>query len=78
MKSLKVERDGINFVGLFELTIKGITKQVRIPFTFKQEENQAIFRGKATINRKDWTIGGNTFGMSSDVTISILINAVQN
>lgn len=78
MKSLKVERDGINFVGLFELTIKGITKQVRIPFTFKQEENKAVFRGQATINRKDWTIGGNTFGMSSDVTISILINAVQN
>lgn len=78
MKSIKIERDGTNYVGVFELTMKGITKVIRMPFTFKQEGNVGVFDGHSTINRKEWAVGGSTFGMSSDVAIHVLINAVQN
>ena len=78
MKSTKIERDGVNYMGLFELTMKGITKVIRMPFTFKQEGNIGVFDGHTTINRKEWAVGGSTFGMSSDVAIHVLINAVQN
>jgi polyisoprenoid-binding protein YceI len=77
MKSLRVEQDGVNYIGLFELTIKGIAKQVRIPFTFKQEGKTGVFNGQATINRKDWGLGGSVWGMSNEVLFFIRINTMQ-
>lgn len=76
MKTTKIEKDGNNFVGYFDLTIKETTKSVKIPFTFKQEGNNAVFQGSAVINRRDWSVGGGTWGMSDDVTFSIAINAI--
>ncbi len=76
MKTTKIEKDGNNFVGYFDLTIKETTKSVKIPFTFKQEGNNATFQGSAVINRRDWSVGGGTWGMSDNVTFTILVNAV--
>ena len=77
MKTTKIEKDGNNFVGYFDLTIKETTKSVKIPFTFKQEGNNATFQGSAVINRRDWSVGGGTWGMSDSVTFSIAVNAVS-
>ena len=76
MKSTKIEKIGNDFVGYFDLTIKETTKNVKIPFTFKQEGNNATFLGSTTINRREWAVGGGTLGMSEDVTFTILVNAV--
>jgi polyisoprenoid-binding protein YceI len=77
MKTTKIEKEGNNFVGYFDLTIKETTKSVKIPFTFKQEGNNATFQGSAIINRRDWSVGGGTWGMSDNVTFTILVNAVS-
>jgi polyisoprenoid-binding protein YceI len=77
MKTTKIEKDGSNFVGYFDLTIKETTKSVKIPFTFKQEGNNATFQGSAVINRRDWSVGGGTWGMSDNVTFTIAVNAVS-
>jgi polyisoprenoid-binding protein YceI len=77
MKSIKIEKDGANFVGTFDLTMKATTKSVKIPFTFKQDGDKAIFAGSTVINRKDWSVGGGTWGMGSDVTFSVTINTVK-
>lgn len=77
MKTTKIEKDGNNFVGYFDLTIKETTKSVKIPFTFKQEGNNAAFQGSAVINRRDWSVGGGTWGMSDNVTFTIAVNAVS-
>ena len=76
MKSTKIEKVGNDFVGYFDLTIKETTKNVKIPFTFKQDGNNATFLGSTTINRREWAVGGGTLGMSDDVTFTILVNAV--
>lgn len=76
MKTTKIEKEGSNFVGYFDLTIKETTKAVKIPFTFKQEGNNATFQGSAVINRRDWSVGGGTWGMSDNVTFTIAVNAV--
>lgn len=77
MKTTRIEKDGNNYIGYFDLTMKETTKSVKIPFTFKQEGNNATFQGSTTINRRDWSVGGGTWGMSDNVTFTIVINAVS-
>jgi polyisoprenoid-binding protein YceI len=77
MKTTKLEKDGSNYVGYFDLTIKETTKNIKIPFTFKQDGDKASFQGSTVINRRDWSVGGGTFGMSDNVIFSILVNAVK-
>lgn len=77
MKTTKIEKEGSSFLGYFDLTIKETTKSVKIPFTFKQEGNNATFQGSAVINRHDWSVGGGTWGMSDNVTFTIAVNAVS-
>ena len=74
MKSLKFEANGESFVGTFALTMKGVTKNIRLPFSFINEGENAIFKGSTIINRRDWQVGGGTLGMSDNVDISIVLN----
>lgn len=75
MSSSKIEKTATGYVGTFNLTIKSITKSIKIPFSADLTNDKISFKGIAQINRKDWSIGGNTFGMSSDVTLNLTINA---
>lgn len=77
MKTTKIEKEGNNYVGYFDLTIKETTKNVKIPFVFKQEGDKATFQGSTVINRRDWAVGGGTFGMGDNVTFTITVNAVR-
>ncbi len=78
IKSVHFEKDGQNFIGVFDLTIKKITKKIKIPFTFVETGDKATFKGGTVINRKDWSIGGGTWGMSDQVNFSVIINAIAN
>lgn len=56
------------------LTIKSVTKQVTIPFTFTQnEKHKAVFHGDLKINRLDYGIGKKTMFLKNDVLISISV-----
>jgi polyisoprenoid-binding protein YceI len=77
MVSTKIEKTATGYLGTFNLTIKTITKQVKIPFVVDVKGDKASFKGTTKINRKDWNIGGNTLGMSSDVTINLVINTTK-
>ena len=77
MKTTKIEKDGNNYMGYFDLTMKETTKNVKIPFIFKQEGDKATFQGSTVINRRDWKVGGGTFGMGDNVTFTITINATK-
>jgi polyisoprenoid-binding protein YceI len=77
MKTLKIEKEGNNYIGYFNLTMKAATKQIKLPFVFYQEGNKATFQGSTVINRRDWKVGGGTWGMSDDVTFSIVLNAIR-
>ncbi len=75
MASTKIEKSGNGYIGTFNLTIKTITKSLKIPFTADISNDKLVMKGSTTLNRKDWKIGGNTMGMSSDVTLNLVINA---
>ena len=75
VSSTKISRAGNQFTGTFNVTIKGVTKQVEIPFEFNQSGNNAEFRGTFTIHRSDFGIGGKTLTMSDEADVSILVKA---
>jgi len=77
MKTTKIEKDGSNYLGYFDLTIKETTKNLKIPFSFKQVGDKATFQGSTVINRRDWAVGGGTFGMGDEVTFTITINVLK-
>jgi polyisoprenoid-binding protein YceI len=78
LKSNSISKTADGYVGEFSLTIKNVTKPIKIPFKFTQNEKKGVFSAKFEINRKDWKFGGNTLGMGNNVTISLSLNTVSN
>ncbi len=70
------QADG-SFKGFFKLTIKGVTKDVVIPFTFTEKENNAVITGSFKINRRDYGVGDKSLILSDNVTINIEIKTVK-
>jgi polyisoprenoid-binding protein YceI len=71
-------RDGKGgYTGYFKLTIKGVTKDIVIPFSYSESGSTSIFQGSFSINRRDYTVGGNSLILSDNVEVSITINAVK-
>ncbi len=63
------------FKGKFKLTIKKTSKEVVIPFYYTENKNTAQVKGTFAINRRDFEVGGSSWTMSDNVSISILVNA---
>jgi polyisoprenoid-binding protein YceI len=78
MKTTKIIKEGSNFIGYFDLTMKDKTKNIKIPILFAQEGETATLQGSTIINRRDWEVGGQSLGMSNDVTFTIVVNVVKN
>jgi len=57
-KSSSVKKEGSSFVVTGNLSMKGITKEISIPFEFSSKGNTGTFKGKFTVNRKDYDIMG--------------------
>lgn len=62
------------YMGTFNVTIKSVIKSVKIPFSVDIKENAGVLKANFTINRQDWKFGGNTTGMSDNVSINLLLN----
>lgn len=78
MTSTKIEKNPIGgYIGTFNFTVKSITKSLKLPFTVEMSSDKAVFKGTTKLNRKDWQLGGNTMGMSNEVTINITINSTK-
>lgn len=71
-ESTKIEKKNDGYVAIGNLTLKGKTKPVEIPFTFAGKGNAGTFKGKFTINRRDFDIGKQ--GGSVGKTIAIELN----
>ena len=73
--SVKLTKKGSGYSGQFNVTIKGVTKPVEIPFSFTQTGNQAEFKGDFSVNRRDFGLGEKSVMMSDDVNVSIDVKA---
>lgn len=72
LTSISIEKgNNAAYSGVFDLTIKGITRRVTIPFTFTQTGSNRLFAGSFKINRLDYKIGKSNFLMSNDVKLTL-------
>lgn len=65
--STSVSRTDTGFVVRGELELKGVKKEIAIPFAFRSEGDRHLFYGKFKVNRGDFGIG-KVNGKESDST----------
>jgi len=61
------------FRGYFTLTLKGISKDITLPFTCIKEGDKYRIRGSFNLNRRDYGVGNKSLIMGDEVTIHINI-----
>ena len=59
------------------LSIKGISKPVSFPFEVSASGNETIFTGQFKINRRDFKVGGKSWVLSDDVTVTLNVSTVK-
>jgi polyisoprenoid-binding protein YceI len=57
------------------LTIKGVTKEINIPFTIAPAGSGYLFEGNFSLNRKDFGVGGGSFVLSDRVDVTLKVQA---
>ena len=76
MVSKKIKDMGKDqYKGTFALTIRDVTKEVEVPFTYTQAKGIGTFKGNFTIDRRDFGVGGNSIILSDNVKIFIELTA---
>lgn len=69
LQSIQLTRAGKSLQGVFDLTIKNITKRVTIRFTRKKQDTSVRFEGSFIINRMDYKIGEASSILENNVQI---------
>ncbi len=72
-KRFEMKNKGI-LVGIFDLSMKGKTKEISLPFEFKITDETAEIKAELNLNRRDYDIGGNSWVLSDEVKIFIKLN----
>lgn len=78
ISSVKLYKKGNGYAGMFNVTIKGTTKQMEIPFEFTQQDNNAEFKSSFPLNRRDFSVGGKSglaMFLADEVDVSIDVKA---
>ena len=57
------------------ITIKGVTKEIKFPFTYTAKDGGYLFEGEFSINRRDFGVGGKSFSMSDELNIVLSVYA---
>ncbi len=72
--STQIQKSGNSYVGTFNLTIKGTTKSVQLPFSVTNNGNDLDFKAtELSIDRTAYGVGGSSFTLSN--TVKIMLNA---
>jgi polyisoprenoid-binding protein YceI len=74
MKSTSISKSESGFIGKFDVTIKGKTKNISMPFTFNNKGETGTFKGKMKLDRLDFNVGESGFILSDDVSLDITLN----
>jgi polyisoprenoid-binding protein YceI len=79
MVSTKIEKSikENEYMGYFNLTIKNVTKNIKIPFIFTTIGTQSSFKGTFAINRTEYGLGEKSALLGDTATITITVNTQQ-
>jgi polyisoprenoid-binding protein YceI len=73
-KITKTNKDGYYYL-FGDLTIKGVTKEVKFPFTATAKDGGYLFEGSFKLNRRDFGVGGSSLSLGDDLTVSLSVLA---
>ncbi|MEQ8926316.1 MAG: YceI family protein [Fulvivirga sp.] len=75
LKSKTIKRnDSDSFEGVFDLTIKGITKNITISFAVnKTDKNQTTYSAQFEIDRLDFGVGSDSWIMGDEVKVFVTL-----
>jgi polyisoprenoid-binding protein YceI len=71
--STKITKADNGFVATGNLTLKGIMKEVTIPFTYEGTKEAGVFKGEFAIKRLDYNIGKQGEDPGNDVILNLEI-----
>ncbi len=71
--SSKIEKAGATYKVTGDLTIRGITRPVTIPFAFVNEGSDGIFSGEFIVNRVDFGVGSEESEVEYDVKVILKV-----
>jgi polyisoprenoid-binding protein YceI len=78
LQSTKIDKTGpISYNGHFKLTMKGVTKDVLIPFNFMKLNDRTEIKGSFSLNRRDYGVGGKSISMADNLTVTIVLNVTE-
>lgn len=79
MQSTKIEKTSPdNYMGTFNLTMKNVTKEIKLPFIFTKTPERAQFKGSFSLKRLDYGVGEKRLSMSDNVDIGIIVVVSEN
>ncbi len=76
-KSKKIDATKTGYAATGTLSIKGKSKEITIPFTYQEKNNEGVFNGNFTINRLDFGVGESSWILSDEVSILLNIKVVN-
>lgn len=72
------KKSGNSFIGKFNLTIKGKSKEVDVPFTYTESGSTISLTGTFKLNRLDYGVGGNSLVLSDEATVTIQVELAKS
>ena len=66
-----------NYNGIFDVTIKGKTKRIKVPFTYTENGSNASFKGSFSISRSDFVIGGKSMILADDAQVAVTVETTK-
>jgi polyisoprenoid-binding protein YceI len=73
--SEKVSARGAGFTVTGQLSIKGTSRTVSIPFTATEVNGGYLFEGSFQLNRRHFKVGGNSMVLGDNVRVSLSVQA---
>ncbi|NNJ55486.1 MAG: YceI family protein [Bacteroidia bacterium] len=70
-------KGGNNYNGTFNVSIKGKTKSVKVPFTFTETNGKGKFAGSFKVDRLDYGVGESSWMLGDDVTVKISLTSTK-
>ncbi len=70
-RSSKIEKTDKGYRAVGELTLKGTTRPVEVPFTFTNKETVGLFKGQFQIKREDYKVGKEGGSVGSVITVTL-------
>jgi polyisoprenoid-binding protein YceI len=73
-RTTKTNKDGY-FYMFGNITIKGVTKEIKFPFSATAKDGGYLFEGNFKLNRRDFGVGRSSISLSDDLTVSLSVLA---